>query len=483
MLKFTTIFLMIISFIFNASLSFSQYTAKEIVEKSVKAHGGIKKLTEWKTLSTKGEIILDQSPSIKMRGSVERYFIKPGKMRLDQDFTAFEPNNVFRTYILNNGQGWAITNLIPNYAPHWTQNLKLTLEKADGMAYFLLKSRQLNLLLETTINGKPVYFIESVMEKDTTYLFIDKKSFLLLADSLRNTKMVYSVYKKFSGVMHPVSYEQIVYSQDRITVNKFKTMKVIYNSLIDTSLFEEEKPKYQQSKNESGSRTNLKTGILKPSLYFNSSDTDSDYIFKSPRDITIDKAGSLYIFDYNDNKIRKYDINGKYEITFGGKGNMPGAFSHLTGIKAVNNNLLCVDGPGLLTYNSNGTFLEKQSFPEEIISEDPPFVMDNGNFIGQRIIQNEVRTSLAYYSSKGEKIMELDSFSLKEFFPEIKKGDDFFLSNEYTRFYRFCTNSKNEIFWISSDKFKIKRLKNEKIETFLEDNYSPLPFPDDIKVK
>jgi hypothetical protein len=231
--------LTIIVIIFGLNFTSAQ-TAKEILEKSVKAHGGLDKLTNWKNLKTTGEMVFDQSDAIKMRGALSRIFVKPDKARIDQDFTAFEPNNLFRTLIYNNDQSWSITNLIPNYSNMYKNTLKSTLDKADGIAYYFNKSISVNLKPESNIEGRPVYVLESIQVNDTSYLFIDKNTYLLVRDSLRNVSMVYIDFKNVNGVIIPEKFNQIVYSPQRVAVNKYKLDVIEFNTEIDPAIFEEE---------------------------------------------------------------------------------------------------------------------------------------------------------------------------------------------------------------------------------------------------
>jgi hypothetical protein len=243
MYRYRFIVYLILFSLLNIFISFSQQDAKEIVEKSVKAYGGFNKLTQWKTMVLKGVIISDRSEAIKMKGALTRYTVKPDKLRIDQDFTAFEPNAEIRSYIYNNDQAWAIANLIPFYSNNYKPSMKAALDRVDGMAFYLKKSKSLLLLPEQIINNKPEHVIESITENDTTFLYIDKKTYFLVQDSLKNTKMLYSSFKKFDGIYYPTAYDQVVYTPQRMVVNKFKIDKVQYNVKIDPKLFEEEKQK------------------------------------------------------------------------------------------------------------------------------------------------------------------------------------------------------------------------------------------------
>jgi len=54
---------------------------------------------------------------------------------------------------------------------------------------------------------------------------------------------------------------------------------------------------------------------------------DENYLFYMPWDIARDSTGNIYIVDYGNWRIQKFDSNGKYLSTIGRKGQGPGEFS------------------------------------------------------------------------------------------------------------------------------------------------------------
>jgi DNA-binding beta-propeller fold protein YncE len=56
----------------------------------------------------------------------------------------------------------------------------------------------------------------------------------------------------------------------------------------------------------------------------NHSETDESSFLTLPEDITFDQQGNIYILDGGEQKIKKYDRNGKHLLTFGRKGRGPG---------------------------------------------------------------------------------------------------------------------------------------------------------------
>jgi len=54
---------------------------------------------------------------------------------------------------------------------------------------------------------------------------------------------------------------------------------------------------------------------------------DENYMFSYPADIDSDSEGNIYVLDYQDCVVRKYDPHGKFATQFGRKGQGPGEFT------------------------------------------------------------------------------------------------------------------------------------------------------------
>jgi hypothetical protein len=233
-------------------------------------------------------------------------------------------------------------------------------------------------------------------------------------------------------------------------------------------------------KSQSNKTTEIMSGTLRPELFFQTRENAPDYSFQMARDIAFGSEDSFYIFEYLDNTIKKYDSKGEHLITFGGKGQDAGEFTHLTGIRNVGDRLLAVDSVGLLSFTNDGHFLNKKSFSDEVLTEYPA-ITEEGNYVGQQIHADELKVILTFRSSMGEEYDRLASYDIREFFPEIEKGEDFFLSNEHARSYRYTFNQKDDILWAASDEFKIYRYREGESIVVISEDYSPIPFPAEEK--
>ncbi|MEQ8192647.1 MAG: hypothetical protein ABRQ39_32075, partial [Candidatus Eremiobacterota bacterium] len=78
-------------------------------------------------------------------------------------------------------------------------------------------------------------------------------------------------------------------------------------------------------------------------------------------DIAVDRDGNIYVQDYGNYQIQKYDSNGKFLIKWGGKGSINGNFNGLGGIAVdLDNNIYAVDGnKRIQKFTCKGKFITK----------------------------------------------------------------------------------------------------------------------------
>ena len=219
-------------------------------------------------------------------------------------------------------------------------------------------------------------------------------------------------------------------------------------------------------------------GELAPALIFESSSNDPDYAFTAARNMTLDGDNNLYIFDYLDNTIKKYDRNGAHVLSFGGQGEDPGQFSHLMEIRVFGDRLFALDSVGTLVFTLSGVLIDKTSFPEEIVCEFPR-IAEDGRFAGERYSESELSKSLTLRDPQGAEIKKLAEYDLREFYPELEEGKDFFLQDYQARFYLYDFPAGGSLIWASSDECRVYSYTDGVSTPLLSEDLTPLPIPED----
>lgn len=223
-----------------------------------------------------------------------------------------------------------------------------------------------------------------------------------------------------------------------------------------------------------------KTGIITPKVILERSRSEEGKSYVGIRDITADENADLYAFDYKNYNIIKYDKQGNPLFTFGGTGESEGKFHHLTGIRAVEGRILAVDSIGLSLFDYGGKFLEKRPYVQEVLV-DHPAIFNDGKFVGSRILSDELKTALILHASDGKELSRLAFYDIREFFPGIKDGEDFFLDDTYARSYCYTISLDGDILWSASDTLSIKRFRKGGSSPFIEEVATAVPFPDELR--
>ncbi len=225
--------------------------------------------------------------------------------------------------------------------------------------------------------------------------------------------------------------------------------------------------------------TSQASNVLVPKLLFQFATPDV-INSTSIRDFTVTDAGEILTFDYEKYVIKKYDGEGTLVFSFGGSGDGEAQFRHLTGIHAAADKILAVDSIALFVFDTNGRLLEKKPFAEEVLTDHPSIAAD-GRFVGREIRADEIRMVLTYRSPDGEEIDRLAFYDIREFFPEIEPGEDFFLNDEFARSYHYAFTPEGNVVWAASDAYTVYLHRKGTSEPMIREDATPLPFPPDVR--
>ena len=112
--------------------------------------------------------------------------------------------------------------------------------------------------------------------------------------------------------------------------------------------------------------------------------------FITPADIAVDKAGNLYVVDAGNNRVQKFDSNGKFITKWGTAGSGDGQFSAPVGIAIDSSgNVYVSDNNRVQKFDSNGKFITNWTvsspFGIAVDSGGKVYVIDQ-NMAGYRFI-------------------------------------------------------------------------------------------------
>jgi len=85
----------------------------------------------------------------------------------------------------------------------------------------------------------------------------------------------------------------------------------------------------------------------------------------------VDLKGNVYVFDYADYVIRKFDPQGRLLTAFGGKGEEPGSFQHLMAIRIHGDSLLALDPGSLTVFDLSGNLRSRQILADTVTCDHP----------------------------------------------------------------------------------------------------------------
>lgn len=222
--------------------------------------------------------------------------------------------------------------------------------------------------------------------------------------------------------------------------------------------------------------------IIVPKLLLQNDGSDAAQRMVMPRNFTMDSDDNIYVFCYSDNGIRKYGPTGAFIVSFGKKGEGDKEFRHLMAIKVFGDTLTALDSVAALDFSRDGKFLKRRSFVDKALCNYPKLLPD-GRFVGEQILEGELKKVLSFRDVSGREAARLAAYDLKEFFPGLVKGKDFFLSDAQTRSYLYDVDGADSIVWAASDEFKVYKYKDGKSTVFITGAGTPVAFPEDQRKK
>jgi len=223
-------------------------TAEGMMERSVKALGGIDKATGWKTSVSTGLMKTNWPGWGDLKADCPYFVQKPDMMVLDQDYSVYDHPFFFR-YTYNAGEAWVMVNLDVRQSPRYDEMLEKSMKRIDGIAYYLEHADTLYIepvtepdSILTDVDFTRIAAIEGA---DTIFFDLDNKTWLPVRTIEKGDQGVwnhniYDDYRPVNGYLVP--FHETTYT------NGMKTREMIWQSIefdvdIDKAEFEKNRPK------------------------------------------------------------------------------------------------------------------------------------------------------------------------------------------------------------------------------------------------
>ncbi|UCH85154.1 MAG: hypothetical protein JSW50_05545 [Candidatus Latescibacterota bacterium] len=221
--------------------------AKALLTKSVEAVGGMDAATGWKTRVSKGHLMTNWPGWGDLNADCIDLVEKPDKMKLDQDFSAYD-HPFFFAYYYNGGDAWMMINLGVRENERTTQRMTERMRTVDGVAYYLANSEAFYMVADveddSLVTAASIDRIGVVDEGDTVLIDLDKKTHLPVRHLYNGgaRQVLYDDYRDAGGIKMPFH----VTSFDQGAKSEYRWKEIKFNEKIDPAVFEEYRPKKKE---------------------------------------------------------------------------------------------------------------------------------------------------------------------------------------------------------------------------------------------
>lgn len=218
------------------------------------------------------------------------------------------------------------------------------------------------------------------------------------------------------------------------------------------------------------------TGVLNPRLFFSISGETG---LTAPRDLTVDTSGNVFVFDYDDYVIQRFDSSGGLLGEFGGpEGEGDGGFRHLMAIRAYGDSLLALDEGALSVFDLSGRLLEYRPLADTIVC-DLPRIHPSGEWAGDWIVDETAENVLTFRGKDGRQKERIAGYALGELFPGVEPGGMFFISRTQALTYHYDFLPDGRLAWAASNRAEVQVREGGKTLLLYSADLEPIPFPAD----
>ena len=214
--------------------------------------------------------------------------------------------------------------------------------------------------------------------------------------------------------------------------------------------------------------------VIRPALMFT---VGSETGLTAPRDLTVDAAGNILVFDYDDYVIRTFSPSGAVVATFGGPEGSENGFRHLMAVRALGDSVLALDAGALAVYDPSGTRRSTRTFADTVVC-DLPRIHPNGHWAGERIVEETAEKMLTYRDPSGAELSRIAGYGLGEFFPGVQPGGMFFINPTQLRSYVYDFLPDGRLVWAVSDEARVFVNGDRERTPVFSADWHARPFPE-----
>lgn len=220
-------------------------------------------------------------------------------------------------------------------------------------------------------------------------------------------------------------------------------------------------------------RNNPKDILFKEEFKIGSTEGDPNYIFGAFISFTVDDEGHIYILDWREREVRKFDRQGKYLLTFGGPGQGPGEFSSPEEIRYLPDGQLIIfegESQRYACFTKEGKLIHTKRFQKLMFS--PYFGLTNGCIIAVNVLYQADKTQsiLGIFDERGNLMTEFSRTEKITDPPWPKQGNlnararrlaEAISRAAFRPSHLLAVDSRENIYFASSDRYEIKIFKSD----------------------
>jgi len=213
--------------------------------------------------------------------------------------------------------------------------------------------------------------------------------------------------------------------------------------------------------------------ILYPELVFS---TREGVGLTAPRDLTVDRFGNVFVFDYDDYQILGFDSAGTLLADFGGWALEDGDFQHLMAVEVFGDSLVALDAGAVSVFDLDGQLRAKRSYADTIIC-DLPRIHPSGVWAGDWIVEETAENILTLRDPDGSARARVAGYSLGELFPGVEPGGMFFINRTEALSYHYDFLPDGRLVWAASDRLEVLVRDGGQDAVLYSSPATPIPYP------